>query len=97
MLVPFVVVTADARRGPYENDRTDFYLVDGFQQLYGDEVVTLPSWPAWVAVVRGLAPHARAAFAGEENLHAFTSDIGALKAVYDSLVEEAAERGLAWR
>lgn len=97
MLVPFVVVTADARRGPYENDRTDFYLVDGFQQLYGDEVVTLPSWPAWVAVVRGLAPHARAAFAGEENLHAFTSDIAALKAVYDSLVAEAAERGLVWR
>jgi transglutaminase-like putative cysteine protease len=97
MLVPFVVVTADTRRGPYENDRTDFYLVDGFQQLYGDEVVTLPSWPGWVAVVRGLAPHARAAFAGEENLHAYTGDIAALKAVYDSLVEEAAERGLAWR
>jgi len=72
-------------------------LVPFVQQLYGDEVVTLPSWPGWVAVVRGLAPHARAAFAGEENLHAFTSDIAALKAVYDSLVEEAAERGLAWR
>ena len=33
----------------------------------------------------------------EENLHAFTSDIAARKAVYDSLVAEAGARGLAWR
>ena len=48
--------------------------------------------------VFGQSPEtARTAFAGEENLHAYTSDIAALKAVYDSLVAEAAERGLAWR
>ena len=97
MLVPFVVVTGEERRGPYENDRTDYYLVDGFRRLYGEKIVALPSWPDWVAAVHRLSPHARAAFAGEENLHAFTSDIAGLKAIYDSLTREAAERQLAWR
>lgn len=97
MLVPFAVLAGDRRGGPYDDDRTIFYLVDGFHRLYGDAIRTLPSWPAWVAAVQSLAPHARAAFAGEENLHAYTSDIAGLKAIYDSLTREAAERRLAWR
>ena len=97
MLVPFVVVAGDSRGGPYENDRTAFYLIDGFQNLYGDAIRELPSWPAWVAAVQALAPHARAAFVGEENLHDYTADIAGLKATYDSLTKEAAERHLAWR
>jgi transglutaminase-like putative cysteine protease len=35
MLVPFVVVAADSRRGPYVEDRTTYYLIDGFNKLYG--------------------------------------------------------------
>jgi len=97
MLVPFVVVAGERRGGPYQDDRTDLYLVDGFRRLYGDAIQSLPSWAAWVAAVHALAPHARAAFAGEENLHAYTDDIAALKAIYDSLTREAAERRLAWR
>ena len=97
MLVPFVVLAGARRGGPFEDDRTAFYLVDGFRRLYGDAIVALPSWPAWVAAVESLAPHARAAFAGEENLHAYTDDIAALKAVYDALAREAAERQLTWR
>jgi hypothetical protein len=97
MLVPFVVVAGDSRGGPYENDRTAFYLVDGFQSLYGDAIRELPSWPAWVAAVQALVPHARAAFVGDENLHDYTADIAGLKATYDSLTKEAAERHLAWR
>ncbi len=97
MLVPFVVLAGARRGGPLDDDRTTFYLVDGFHRLYGDAILALPSWQAWVAAVRALAPRARAAFAGEENLHAYTDDIAALKAVYDSLVREAAERQLVWR
>jgi len=33
MLVPFVVVAADSRRGPYVDDRTTYYLIDGFNKL----------------------------------------------------------------
>ena len=44
-----------------------------------------------------LAPHARAAFVGEENLHDYTADIAKLKATYDSLTRDAAEHQLTWR
>jgi hypothetical protein len=95
MLVPFVVLAGDHKSGPFE-DRTNFYLVDGFRRLYGDAIRELPSWPPWVKAVTELTPHARAAFAGRENLHDYTADIAALTTVYDSLTKEAAERGLTW-
>ena len=96
MLVPFVVLASDRKgSGPFQN-RTTFYLVDGFRRLYGDRIRELPSWPSWVTALRMLAPHAEAAFKGDENLHAYTRDIARLKAVYDSLTSEAAERGLTW-
>lgn len=97
MLVPFVVLASDRRGGGPFEDRTTVYLVDGFEHLYGDRLRELPSWPSWVDAVRRLAPHAKAAFAGEENLHAHTDDIAGLKAVYDALAGEAAERHLTWR
>jgi len=97
MLVPFVILAGSNRAGPYDVDRTTFYLIDGFRHLYGDGIEELPSWPSWVKSVAELAPHARAAFAGEENLHDHTQEIASLKAVYDSLVSEAAERRLTWR
>ncbi len=97
MLAPFAVLAGGRRRGLYDEDRSTVYLVDGFRRLYGDAISELPSWPAWVAAVRALAPRARAALAGEENLLEHTGDIAGLKAVYDSLSREAAERRLTWR
>ena len=97
MVVPFVVLASDRRSGGPFEDRTTFYLVDAFEHLYGDRILDLPSWPSWLAALRTLAPHARAAFEGEENLHAYTRQIARLKAVYDSLTSEAAVRGLTWR
>lgn len=97
MVVPFVVVAGDRRGGPYDADRTDHYLIEGFDRLYGARLSALPAWPRWVAAVRSLAPRARAAFEGRENLHAATADIAALKATYDALGEEARARRLSWR
>ena len=97
MLVPFVVLASNRRSGGPFEDRTTFYLIDGFQRLYGDRIRELPSWPSWVGALRTLAPHAKAAFEGKENLHLHTRDIARLKAIYDSLTSEAAERGLTWR
>lgn len=97
MVVPFVVVAGDRRGGPYDADRTDHYLIEGFDRLYGARLSALPAWPRWVAAVRSLAPRARAAFEGRENLHAATADIAALKATYDALGQEAAARRLSWR
>lgn len=97
MLVPFVVVAGTTRRGQYDIDRTEEYLIAGFDRLYGGVLPTLPAWPAWIAGVRALAPRARAAFEGGENLHAATAEIAALKRTYDALAGEAAARGLVWR
>ncbi len=97
MVVPFVVVAGDRRGGPYLDDRTATYLVDGFNRLYGSALATLPSWPRWVASVESLSPRARAAFEGRVNLHSSTAEIAALKATYDALSQEAASRGLSWR
>jgi hypothetical protein len=94
MLVPFVVVAADSRRGPYVDDRTTYYLIDGFNKLYGGRLSSLPAWPNWVAAIRNVSPHALEAFNGRENLHKYTREIGQLKATYGELGREAAANGL---
>ncbi|MCA0377298.1 MAG: transglutaminase-like domain-containing protein [Gemmatimonadetes bacterium] len=97
MVVPFVVAAGVRRSGPYDIDRTRHYLVDAFDRIYGGKASALPSWPAWVRDVEALSVHARAAFAGQTNLHAHTADIAALAATYERLRREALERGLRWR
>ena len=96
MVVPFVVIAGDKRNGPYDVDRTSYYLVDGFNALYGGKLTSLPSWGAWVSAIRLLSPRARLAFDGRVNLHESTVEIGKLKATYDALSREVAERGLQW-
>ena len=88
---------ARARPHGFSKSRRHDAVVDGFQRLYGDSTRAMPSWPAWVEGVKALAPHARAAFSGEENLHDHADAMARLKAVYDSLTREAAERRLTWR
>ncbi|MFN8580797.1 MAG: transglutaminase domain-containing protein [Gemmatimonadaceae bacterium] len=97
MVVPFVVSAGDRRSGPYTEDRTQFYLIDGFNALYDSRLSSLPSWPAWVGAVQALSPHAQAAFDGKENLHEHTAEIGALKQTYDRLTREAAANKLTWQ
>lgn len=94
MLVPFVVVAANTRRGPYVDDRTTYYLIDEFNKLYGGRLSSLPAWPHWVAAIRSVSPHALEAFNGRENLHNYTQEIGQLKATYDELGREAAAKGI---
>ncbi len=97
MLVPFVVTAGETKNGPYDVDRTDTYLVDGFNQLYGGRLTALPSWPRWVAAIHSLSPHAHAALDGKENLHHYTADIAKLKQTYDDLSREASAQGIAIR
>ncbi len=97
MVAPFVVTAGERRSGPYNEDRTKFYLIDGFNALYASRLSSLPSWPAWVTAVEALSPHAQAAFDGKENLHTYTADIGKLKQTYDRLAQEAAAKKLSWK
>jgi hypothetical protein len=97
MLAPFVVVAGEKRGGPFAIDRTAYYLIDGFaQSLYHGGLTQLPAWQQWVTAVQTVSPHAAAAFAGDENLHAYTDDIARLKATYDALTLEATARGIKW-
>jgi len=96
MVVPFVVVAGDRRGGPYLDDRTSVYLVEGFNRLYGSALSSLPSWPRWVESVALLSPRARAAFEGRVNLHASTAEIAMLKSTYDALTREAEARRMSW-
>ncbi|MEP6621923.1 MAG: transglutaminase-like domain-containing protein [bacterium] len=94
MVVPFVVAAGEKKAGPFSDDRTDSYLIDGFNKLYGGRLTTLPSWSRWVAAVHSLSPHARAAFEGKENLHSYNGDIAKFKQTYDDLSREAAAKGI---
>jgi hypothetical protein len=94
MVVPFVVTAGEQRSGPFSDDRTDTYLIDGFNKLYGGRLTALPSWSKWVEEVRSLSPHARAAFEGTENLHRYNDDIAKLKRTYDDLSREASAKGI---
>ncbi|HEU4993634.1 MAG TPA: transglutaminase-like domain-containing protein, partial [Gemmatimonadaceae bacterium] len=94
MVVPFVVMAGEKRSGPYNDDRTDTYLIDGFNTLYGGRLTALPSWSKWVQAVHSLSPHARAAFDGKENLHSYTDEIAKLKKTYDDLSREASAKGI---
>jgi len=33
--------------GPFVDDRTTYYLIDGFNKLYGGRLSSLPAWPIW--------------------------------------------------
>lgn len=94
MIVPFVVLAGEQRAGPYNDDRSAFYLIDGFNTLYGGRLSALPSWKRWTSLVQTLAPRAHAAFEGTVNLHDSTAEIAQLKATYDALGREAAARGV---
>lgn len=96
MLVPFVVTAGERRGGPYPEDRTVWYVVDGFNELYGGRLSGLPSWPRWVERVKELSALARGAFAGQVNLHEHTARIAELQATYDALVREAGVAGVTW-
>jgi hypothetical protein len=97
MLAPFVVVAGEQRGGPYSTDRTEFYLIDGFNHaLYRGKLSSLPSWAAWERVVRTLSPRAIAAFGATEDLHRYTAEIAQLKQTYDALTLDAARNGLRW-
>jgi hypothetical protein len=97
MVVPFVVLAGERRARPDDDDRTRHYVVDGLKQLYGDVITTLPSWTVWTDAVAALGVHARAAFAGTQNLHLREGDIAKVHGAYEALRAEAAARGLRWR
>ncbi len=93
MIVPFAVVVPATKDTPAEN-RSDFYLIDAFNNAYDGRLATLPAWSDWVAGVRELSALAAGAFEGKVNLHENSNQIAHLAKTYDALRRQAAARGL---
>ena len=77
MIAPFAVFATDSE-GRLSRDRTQQYVIDGFDRLYDGQLSQLAAWPQWVRLVNELNDPALGAFRGEINLHDFQPQIDAL-------------------
>jgi len=84
MIVPFAIFAAD-NDGKFTINRTQHYLVDEFDRLYGGRLHTQPAWPQWTATLDLLDDKVKGAFAGSVNLHEYEAQIDALAAIYEQL------------
>ena len=84
MIVPFAVFAAD-ESGKFTINRTQHYVVDEFDRMYGGKLHKLGAWKQWVELVDLLDDKAEGAFAGNVNLHEFESQIDELAIVFDQL------------
>lgn len=87
MIVPFAIFVTDGGNKIVE-DRTNYYLVTGLDQLYGGELSTLPSWSAWKSGIAGLGDRCKGAFEGKVNLHQYRENIAAVASTYERLRSE---------
>jgi hypothetical protein len=94
MLVPFMVTAIDGQHGPPLTDRSDYYLIDQFDRVYGGRLSSLPAWSQWTSEVRQLSALGRAAYAGNDNLHTHEQSIHHLRTTYEQLASEAAANGI---
>jgi Transglutaminase-like superfamily len=91
MIVPFAVIVFERRTGKPLEDRSEYYLVDGFNSFYGHKLKKLPSWKTWTVLDAELSRLSSAAFAGEINLHEHGELIEQIAQAYEKLKAEAAE------
>lgn len=84
MIVPFAIFVTGSNNAP-EESRSTYYLIDKFNELYGNRLSGLPEWSKWVQAVNGLTLPARNAFLGQENLHLYQEKIEELAVVYEQL------------
>ena len=89
MLVPIAIF---AIAGNVMVPRTERYLIDGFNSVYGGNLESLPAWHDWVRAIVAVQPAALGAFEGRENLHAHADQILAVKNAYEDLQKEYAAR-----
>ncbi len=95
MIVPFVVFVTPKERTDTIEDRTEFYVIDQFNAVYGGKLGSLPAWQGWVNGVRRLNGAAIEAFQGRTNLHDRTEEIRRLSETFEQLRQQAKEHGIA--
>jgi hypothetical protein len=91
MIVPIAIFTTDSTHAMKE-DRTRYYLVTSFDELYGGRLAGLPSWGEWVKEIDAIGGPCREAFGGNVNLHLFRAEIARIGSTYAKLRYEFGEQ-----
>lgn len=94
MLVPFVVVAKETRGGQPVENRSVYYLIQGFNDLYGKRLTNLHAWKGWKHAVENIAGLGQAAFRGDDNLHEHQKQIEDVWRSYEKLKEEALKKNI---
>ncbi|HEU4387033.1 MAG TPA: transglutaminase-like domain-containing protein, partial [Blastocatellia bacterium] len=84
MIVPFAIFAADDS-GKFTVNRTQHYLVDQFDRLYGGRLYALPEWKQWTEMLDLLDDKVAGAFAGNTNLHDYEPKIDSLAEIYEHI------------
>jgi hypothetical protein len=87
MIVPIAIFTTDSTF-KMRDDRSRYFLVEGFNRLYGGTISGLPAWKTWETGIEDIGPACRGAFDGKVNLHQHRKEIARLAEVYDDLRRE---------
>jgi Transglutaminase-like superfamily len=93
MIVPLTIFVTKNKAG-VRVDRSQHYLIDELDRLYGGKAHALPSWPTWVTAVQRFAPIAQGAFDNRIDLHQQPGLIDDLATAYAALRKEAHAAGL---
>jgi hypothetical protein len=83
MLVPIAIFALESDGGL--EDRTNHYLVDGLNDIYGGRLAGLDAWAEWVRLLHEVNGAAHDAFLGKANLHTKTQTIEQLRLAYERL------------
>lgn len=92
MLVPIAIFAMDDRESTILEDRSSYYLVDQFNQLYHGDLQNRQAWKEWTRLIAEIVPHVKATFLREENLHEQNAAIERLAQVYEKLKAEETTR-----
>lgn len=84
MVVPFAIFAA-GEDGKFTVNRTQHYLVDEFDRLYGGQLSKHPAWKQWIDMIDLLDDKVAGAFAGSTNLHDYEAQIDSLATVFEQL------------
>jgi hypothetical protein len=90
MLVPFVVVVKETRNGKPIENRSKYYVVDGFNSLYNNKLTKLSAWKEWQNAVEKISVFGERALSGEVNLHEYQKEIEQVWQSYEKLKQETA-------
>lgn len=88
MIAPFAVFVTGDRKNLMVENRSMYYMVEQFDEVYDKELSKLPSWNRWVGAIHALSERSKLAFAGKENLHRYNAQIAELDSIYRKLKSE---------